>query len=508
MKYYISIGGVNYDFKQLQFGRIVSMDSSPFNAVCSIAKGATLPVFDDVVIIKKEIFGNFIEKFRGKVTEIEHNPLEGGYIKVSGYDLKRKLDYVPASVEGYASQKGSTVFSAEIAPSSLTDLTAGTVSTSPSGNFNNVMDSINFGKSKDGNSRLTRKAVMEMLQMVGDAEIYVKKSGIVDYVQSAGVDRTATVQFIHGENGVLSPDIGYRENETRRVKKIIVKGSGVGQGFHFATAGTPSATDKIRQFELPFLVTDATCQLAANSLLSELDQKVKFAKFILNDPFQVDYDIFDSVKLKANLATAVIDETLRIFSIETTVSNSSGDLHEQTTLHLANFRRAVWAKLVNPFKVDEGNEDISSLSLGSTQAQLQVEAAGGASFIQEDGSGGAHVIVSSETEIHSNTPFNSTETGGGFVYVDLRITARKFGTGIGRLEVRLFDGVRNYPSAPFYQYVRYNPFVGMVSYASIAFRIPNDLVGTTLSIRARVTGGGEVEIVADTYYATIGEHIH
>lgn len=510
MKHYISIGGINYEFKQLHFGRIVGLDSIPFSALVAIAKGSALPTYDQTVIIQKEINGTLIEKYRGKVTDLNDNPTNNGMFEVSGFDLKRKIEYQPALNEGYASQKGSSIFSTEIAPSSVTDLTAGTVDAGTSGNYNNTLDSVNFGKSTgSGNSRLTRKAVMEMLQMMSDADIYVKKSGIVDFVNGAGVDRSSTHILIHGENGMLSPDMGYKKSQSRRVKQVIVKGNGVGSGYHFGSAGTPASTDKKRQVEISSLVTDATCGFAAQSLLSELDQEVKFAKFILKDVFQTDYDVYDTVKLKAVTPLQTVNENLKIFSIDTVINATDVGETETTTLQLANFRRGGWAKLANPFKVAEGNEDLASLSLGSTQVQTQVENAGGSSFIQEDGLGSAVDIVGSSSEVTLGTSmtFNSTKTAGGFIFLSLLIVTRKFGLGSARLQLRFTDGTNFFPTLPNVLYVRYDPFVGMRSRATVAYHIPNNLASKTLQIKAQ-TFDGEVEVTAESYFSSIGEHKH
>ncbi len=502
MKYFLTIGGIKYDFANLHFGRIVGIDSIPFSAKIFPARGSLLPTFDSAILVEKEINNITLTKFQGKVTHFSHVPLEDGSMVIEGFDLKRKIDYLAAKNEGYASSKGSTIFTTEITPSSATDLTAGSVDTTDL-----VLDSINLGKSGSGNSRLTRKAVFQLLEMVSDRDIYVQRNGVTDFLNGAGTNRTTTHILEHGVNGKLDSDVGYGEDETRRVKQVIVKGSGVGALYHLGSAGTPLSTDKIRQIELPFLVTDDTCSKAATNLLAELDQTVKFAKFYLDDLFATNYDVYDTIKLKARLPNKTIDENLKIFSINTIVAGGE-EMHEQTTLLLSNFRRSAWAKLVNPFEVAKGNEQLSGLSLGSTQAQVQVENAGGASFIQENSVGGADVVVTTtESEIHANTAFNSTKTAGGFFYVSLIIIARKFGLGTGRLQLRLTDGTNFFPASPFYLFVRYNPFVGMLTRITVAFHIPNNLASKTLSLRGK-TSDGEVEVVAEPYYSTIGEHTH
>ena len=504
MKYTITIGSTKYDFFRLKFKRKAGVESQPFSALLKIA-GARLPAIGDAVSIDKEINGAILNKYQGTVDQVQHIPTKEGVVKVAGYDKARKIEYVRTVNSGYNATKGSAIFNTEIAPTGTTNLTAGTVDTTDS-----AINTVNFGKTSSSvDSRLTRADAFKMIQMMSDRDIYVKRDGTVDFVNGAGTDRSTTHTFQHGLNCELSPDVGYSEDEIRRVKQVIVKGQGVGDIFKIGSAGSPAASDKVRQIELPFIQNNADADTVATNLLNEFNQQFKYAMITSTDLFATNFDIFDTVKLKARIPTKDINENLKIFSIETIIEPGN-TLYETNTIELSNFRRAVWAPLVAPLEVEQANLQQIQFSATSTQAQANVLGAGGASVVAEEGNGQfVGLINTTESTLVTFSALSSTNIAGVQIVASMRIRSRNFGNGTGILELRVSDGTNHWPSGSLRLNFEYNPFVGKQSVANFSFIIPENLKSKTLTIKARVDGAGsEAQVRINTYLNTFAEHTH
>lgn len=487
MKYFVTIGGRKYDFLRLKFKRTADMESQVAELLLAPAKNTTLPTQDESVIINKEVNNTTLLKWQGKVQRVQHIPLPNNTVKVIAYDLKFKINFNNVISIAYASQKGSAIFSIEAQPTATTDLTLGTVQTTDA-----VLDTVTFGKSiLAGDSKITRSSAFEILQILGDSDIYIERNGTAHYLRDAGTSRTTTHVLEHGLNGTLMPDIGYSEDEIRRVKQVIVKGAGVGSNFFQGSAGSPTAADKVKQIELPFALSDATADLAAQTILTELDKTNKYAKFQLEvDLFQTNYDVYDTVKLKARLPNKNVDENLKIFSIETIVSSGLDDISEISIIELQNFERAQLAKMLNPIEVSSNSLAMIKTGISFTQA--------GRNSIPTRIEEAVSVEYESQAEsfelIGQLHTFNSTPIMGAYVTLGLNITTRK--KALGAIQLYFFDGTDVYPDNSLGKQIQvfFNPNVGERTYDSLTYFIPADLAGKTLNFFINVDSFGEIDV--------------
>lgn len=498
MKYFLTIGSRKHDFLRMKFGRIATVESKTAELLIAPAKGSTRPTIGEAVLITKELDGTVMTKWQGKVFQVQDIPLENDIIKIIAYDLKHKINFKNVLNAGYASVKGSTILSTELETPSITDLTAGTISTSDS-----ALDTMSFGKSITGkDSKITKNSAFEIIQIVSDRDIYVKRDGTVDYGTSVGTDRSATHVLEHVLNCTLAPDIGYSEDETRRVKQVIVKGAGVGTNFILGTAGTPLSTENVKQLELPYIPSNATATSAAQTIFNELDKTNKYSKVILSpDVFKTNYDVFDTVKLKARLTNRTINENLKIFSIETIVS-AGDEVHETVTLELQNFARAQLASMINP--IEASSNTLASLQTGISLTQTNRNNL--PSRIEEQISSSYESSVTSLTSITSSlATFGSVPIMGVYITLSMKITVRK--KTAGEMNIFFFNAtIGTFPDNTVGKQLKVNiPIeVGEVMRDSLTYFIPADLAGLTLQMFGEVVSTGEVEITGKAFIESVG----
>jgi len=513
MRFILKINNRIYEHFTLKFRRKVGVESQTFEAWMQIA-GATLPQKGDTITVTKEIFGVKILKFQAKVNSANYLPAsdQKQSFYVVGYDMLRKINYAESATIGFSSPtKCSGNFATQIAPTSKTDLTSGTIETDDA-----APDSVSFGKSIiGGDSLLMRDTCFEILELLADKDMYVTKAGAANFRSSPGTDRTVAgpnlMVLIHGINGTIDGDLGYMEDDTRIVKKVRVKGKGAGikdAYFGEAVAGGATSDDKVRQIELPFLISPQTVNTAAANLLAELNKTVKYAKFRMTpDPFKVDYDIFDTVKLVARLPNKIVNENLRIFSIETEISVSK-ETHEIVTLELCNFRRGYSSALIMPTKAGEANDHLSYLSTVSTQAQDHVGASGGSSVIAASSSisGNRQEIDSLVFASVAGFPMPAQNVAGVHFFFSVKIVPHFKGSEL--LFVRLTDGTNFYPNSDGVV-VAYSDEVGIPTYQIVHIFIPANVNAVNLTLQASLAGT-VAKITADFWnsYYTIGEHTH
>lgn len=496
MKYYLTIGGRKYDFLRMEFERVATVESKTATILIAPAKGSTVPIYDEAVIINKEINNTTILKWQGKVKAVQYIPLPNNTIKIIAYDLKYKINFLNVKNSGYSSSKGSTIFTTEVETVGITDLTLGTVETTDS-----VLDSVALGKSISGSdSKVTRRSAFEMIQIMGDSDIYITRDGTAHYLRDAGTDRSTTHILEHGLNGTLNPDIGYSEDETRRVKQVIIKGAGVGTNFLLGTAGTPATTDKVRQIELPFVSSNATATLSAQTVLNELDKTNKYSSFQLDtDLFSTNYDVFDTVKLKARLPNKTINEDLKIFSIKTIVSSGLDDIHELVTIELQNFERAQLAQMLNPIEV--ANHSLATIKSGISFTQAEINTLP-ASLGEHSNTSIEETAIPGTTDIATLGTFSSQKTSGAYVILGLRCIIRKF-SGQVLIRFNVSDGTTNYPISNNLDYDIGNS-IGETTYLQITIFIPADVAGKTMTLRAVVGTTDEVEVKGQAYMFSLG----
>lgn len=498
MYYTLTIGGKEYQFITMNFKREASLESQVFRGTLAIPAGVTLPAFNDSIIVKKQILQNNILKWQGKVNQVRYLPMFPAAVEVIGYDLARKLNYLKVPALGYSATKGSTIFVANRDPEATTDLIANTTDTSdPS------LDSIDLGKSKTGqeDAAFTRRMALDLVQMVSDRDIYVERDGHANFLNPAGVNRSATLILEHGLNGFLTPDIFYLEDETRRIKKVITKGKGVGDLFYTGSSGSPAAADKIRPIELPFLVSKDTLDKAATNILAELDRTIKYAMFTFIDVFTETYDVYDTVRLKARLPVKNIDDsTMKIFSIETTVSGGK-EQFEIVILELLNFRRGIWAKLVDPLKVAEAEDSRLGVSIGATQVLDHV---GMNSIVTDVGATRVTATITSAAfvDIGANTFASTPKNTGCHIMMGIRITPLVIGSDF--LLIKATDGTTDYPASSQIR-VQYNDMVYKPTFATAHLFIPADVSGKTITLKGLTLGDAIVRIDILPFFYAIGE---
>ena len=493
MKYFLTIGGRKYDFLRMHFRRKASTETQSADLLLNPAKGSTLPAINEAVLIEKEVNNTKMTKWEGKVNQVQFIPLPNNTVKVVAYDKAHKVNFVNVANIGYASQKGSSIFSTEVAPASTTDLTAGTVDTSDL-----VLDSVAFGKLKDvDSSRLNRKSAFDIIQSISDRDIYIQRNGTTDFLNGAGVDRSTTHILEHGLNCNLMPDIGYTEDETRRVKQVIIKGTGIGTNFRLGSAGTASPADKVKQIELPYVQTNDTADKVATNVLAELDKLNKFAQVqIPSDVFKVNYDVFDTVKLKAKLPNKTINENMKIYSIDTIVSGGLDDIHETVNLELQNFRRAVWAEMSNPLRNADNAINSLQLSEGFTQAGRNINP----DIPQQVSLVGFDDIIGTSAVTENLATFNSKPIMGVFVQLTIKVVVRKTS---GQFLVVLFsDGTTDFPT-PGVIPLEIKTNVGDVTYLNLSYRINADISNKTLQLKM-IVGSGEIEAGVSGVVNTLG----
>ena len=497
MKYYLTIDSRNYDFQRLKFFREASVDSKTAEILMSPAKGSTKPEVGDTVIIEKEIDSSILLKWQGTVQQVQDIPLPNNIIKVIAYDLKYKINFNNVKNSGYASSKGSTIFTTEVETQPITGLTLGTVNTTDS-----VLDTMSFGKSiGSSDSKVTRSSAFEIIQIVGDRDIYIQRDGTADYLDGAGTDRSSTHILEHGLNGTLMPDVGYSEDEIRRVKQVIVKGSGVGTNFVLGAVGSPSSTDKVKQIELPYIPSNATAALAAQTILNELDKTNKYARFLLApDVFKTNYDVYDTVNLKARLPNKTINENLKIYAIETIVSGQD-EVHEQVILTLQNFERAQLANMISPLLANSNT--LATLKTGITFTQAdrsiepnQVNEQITSDFEESIAAGGTVTVTTLGT-------FPTAPTMGAYITVSFRMIVRKTTTGI--IGFQFSDGIDTFPTGTNRINLQIPIVIGEVIRESITFYYPKDVTGKTITLKALLGGtSAEVEIKGRSYMQSVG----
>lgn len=492
MKYYLTIGGIKYEHLRLKFKSVATIESETADILILPAPGSARPSINASVVITKELDNTILTKWQGTVQQIQDVPLPNNVIKIIAYDLKFKANFLNVLNAGYASSKGSTIFSAEVEPTK-TGLTLGTVDTTDT-----VLDTMSFGKSITGkDSKVTKSSLFEIIQVVGDRDVYVQRDGTVSY-EDAGTDRSTTHVLEHGLNGVLMPDIGYSEDETRRVKQVIVKGAGTGTNFILGTAGTPLSTDKVKQIELPYIPSNATATLAATTIYNELNKTNKYAKFMLTpDLFKTNYDVFDTVKLKARLSNKTVNENLKIFSIETIVSTQE-ETHETVILELQNFERAQLAKMVNPIEASSNSLANMRTGIEMTQAENHVLPA----TLGEHTSAIIEtvVVLSPVTDVVVIGIFSSQKTNGAFVELSIKSIIRKDNGGdVVQLRVYLNDGTSDFNQAIIYEVGK---AVGDIADLNISFFLPTDVAGKSITVKA--LSNTEVEVTGQAYMFSLG----
>jgi hypothetical protein len=494
MKYFLTIGSKKYDFASLEFERSVGLESTVGTFLIQAARGSTLPANGDAVLIEKEI-GNIspkLLKWGGKVQKVAYVPGKANHIKITAYDYSRKINYLKTIALGYNATKGSSIISTEAGPSSATtDLTLGTIDTTDSS-----ISSVAFGKKEPNSSidsKITRKSAFDIIAMISDRDVYIKRDGTLDFANGAGIDRHTTHIFEHGLNGVLVDDVGYSEDEIRRVKKVTVKGLGIGSAFFIAitSAGDYASTDKERQFEFPFLQDQATCQTVADKLLLELNQIYKFAQFQLLDLFQTNWDIFDTIRLKAKFPNKNIDENLKVVKIKTMVQTSGSDFHELVTVDLSNFRRGVFAKMSHPQDAAEDNVGRIEITTGTTQAQMQLSPQSIQQVISSVGV--SQGTINSYVTLVSGIAFNSKNTVKSIFIIDLEIISNKDGTDYDFFQINVYDGTTSYPGTD--AQILFIPYNGKKTHRQVTIEVPSDSSNKTYSIRGKCTNSGaEVDI--------------
>ena len=495
MKYYLTIGGVKYEHLRLKFKRVATIDSESADILILPAPGSVRPTINDSVLITKELDNTILTKWQGTVQQIQDVPLPNNVIKIIAYDLKFKSNFLNVLNAGYASSKGSTIFSTEVEPSK-TGLTLGTVDTTDT-----VLDTMSFGKSITGkDSKVTKSSLFEIIQVVGDRDVYVQRDGTVSY-EDAGTDRSSTHVLEHGLNGVLMPDIGYSEDETRRVKQVIVKGAGTGSNFILGTAGVPLSTDKVKQIELPYIPSNATATLAATTIYNELNKTNKYAKFMLTpDLFKTNYDVFDTVKLKARLSNKTVDENLKIFSIETTVS-SQDESHEIVIIELQNFERAQLAKMVNPIEASSNSLANMRTGIEMTQAEnhvLPTSLGQYASLFIEA------TVTSTPTNIGTIGTFSSQKTNGAYVHFGLKCTIRSDGGIPSNYKVIRFYvnlGAVKYPVDENIDHL-VGKIVGEQIDVQITYFIAAEVADSTVTLVAE--SNGKIDVEGSAYMYSLG----
>lgn len=512
MRYIVKIANREYQTGSFKFKRQVGMESQILDGYFNIV-GPTIPQIGDTITVHKEILGQpKILKFQGKVSGVGYMPTQKAQMYIIAYDLLRKISYEESAVKGFTTPtKCSGNFSSQIAPSSKTDLTAGSIDTTDS-----PPDSVNFGKSiTGGDSLLHRNQCLDILQMISNRDVYVAKTGVANFANGAGTDRSSganKIELVDGINGSIIGDIGYFEDDTRIVKKVIVKGKGAGVRDSFlgqALAGGYTPDDKMRQFEFAWLVSNQTCNTVAANILADLNKRVKYAKFQMTpDPYYVDYDIFDTVKLKARLPNKNVNENLKIYSIETEVAIGK-ELSEIVTLELLNFTRGIWAPLLMPNKAGSAAENNIALSSISTQAQDHVGSSGGSSVITENQTTvtGATIDIF-ESILDSFTPSSANRIAGLHIFYSLRIIPRQrtLPTPVtSEITLHVFDVTSGVDYPPIS--VGFKPYRGMESFAFAHLFIPTDVSGHTLQVLAS-TNSDDIDVLGDRTYYSIGEHQH
>lgn len=495
MKYYLTIAGRKYDFQRMKFKREATVNTQTAEILVLPAGGAR-PALGETVIINKEIDNTILLKWQGTIQQIQDVPLPNGVIKLIAYDLNFKLNFLDVKLIGYNASKGSTIFTSEIEPA-ITGLTSGTIDTATVGTRNTVIDTIAFGKALAADQSLIKRTIaFEQIQILSNADIFISRAGVADF-GVAGVDRSSTHIMEHGINGTLMPDIGYSEDEKKRVTGIVIKGVGSGSVFKHGTAGAPSPTDKVNQIDLPYIQTVETANKVAATILTELNKTNKYAKFMLApDVFKTNYDVYDTVKLKARLSTKNIDENLKIFSIETTVS-AQDELHEVVIIELQNFERAVLAKMLNP--IEASTNSISNMRTGMavTQASNNIIpfslAQHSSVFIEA-------TVTSTPTNIGTIGTFSSQKTNGAYVHFGLKCVLRKDG-GVGTVKVVRFYinlGAVKYPIDENIDHL-VGFAVGDTLDVQITYFIPADVADATVTLIAECNGSVDVEGSAYMY---------
>lgn len=474
-----------------------------------IIAGSRTPNFNDPVLLTKEILGTTLTKFTGSVQQIFYLPSKKGQIRIIAYDKNRKITYLNVINLGYAATKASTILTTEIGPSSsTTDLTAGTIDTTDS-----AIDTVNFGKTINGtDSALTRQDALEAVAMISNRDIYIHKDGTTDFLNPAGTDRSSTIVLEDGMNGELTGDFGYFTDNSKIVKRVIVKGKGT--GVLNAVIGAAqyvgyASTDKVRQFEMPFLVSAASCNNVATNLLAELNKTTQYAKFKLTDILTTDYDVFDTVKLKAKLINNNVNVNLKIYSIDVVV-NFDQQEHESVILELLNFNRAIFAPLIIPTMAAGANQKNLSLSTRSTQASDQIGLSGGSSVVLGASAGAGVKTVISGSGYSNLIGYAMDPVDVAGVHFWIPVQAMVHLTGQNQLLFRIFDGVSVYYPAEFSpEFLDYDDNVGKKSRGVVHIFIPANVNGKTLTIQSTIASTtSEVEIEVWPTYYTIARHNH
>jgi len=314
--YQVFIDGVEYPWSRIHYRRrAFELEAQPFEVEIplleSISSGATIEIKRD---------GDTVIK--GLVAKVGWRADAGGTrTRVEAFDYKRKLQLLKA-VSAANPSEASTIIQNQLAD---TDLSVGT--------FNNYGSiSIEYGQSSD--AYFDRRRIIEDVLFITGWEFYVAPDGTCDFKSQCGIDRSSTVIFSRNEGTLIEWRDDYVESSLLQVKKVTVIGQGAGDAQASGSAQTAdySSGDPEKTINRRSLVSDSECASAAQALLDDMQNPVKYGVVEVRD---VDegraFDIFDTIRIKDEALG--IDETLRVAAIERWVSATEG---ERTVLTVTN----------------------------------------------------------------------------------------------------------------------------------------------------------------------------
>ena len=272
----------------------------------------------DLITVKR----NGIVKARGKVYTIDPvETSEGLWMRLTGAGPEKKHAETDVANRN-ENTRPHTIISNNLTD---TDLTAGTLD-----DYGSDI-AMEFGTSDD--AKWSRGDAYEEVAFVTGWELYRSPLGVLDFRAQCGVDRGktptggyGTVAFKHGEN-VYEWVKPHRENHLQKASRVVVLGSleDTYQNVGVAGSGSP-----VRRIPRKNLVSNGTCQSAAEAVLADIQNPIVSGVISVDDE-GLEYDVYDTVWVYHSRFS---DADYRVYRIEKWVDGEDGETTHVTYTNL------------------------------------------------------------------------------------------------------------------------------------------------------------------------------
>jgi len=339
VEYTVFIDDKEYWFTSLKYKRSYKLKPQPFTITVPLTYDITSSLLGKYAEIKRD--NDTV--FKGKIKSLEKGQ---GTVNLSGNDMWDQLSKLLVPYRRNSASAGTQV-QEQI---QNTDLTEGTIQSG------DVID-MEYGSNED--SKFTRLRALREICFVTGYELYMSPTGTVDFKPSCGQALSEQIKFKAGE--LLKNWTEPFKIIDDRIKKVIVIGAGSKDNMCVGEAHVIGYLDgdPVKQINRKNLVTDETCTSAAQKLLDDLKNQIRYAKIDVIDTFKGRaYDIFDGIYVRDDYLG--IAGLFRIFEIEKSFNLETG---ETTKIGICNLNHITSNA---EYTIEKGEGAINDL-LGRTE---------------------------------------------------------------------------------------------------------------------------------------------